>query len=146
MALSFSAVCGQDDAFRRGWENGYKQGWCYGVDFGCIEPVVPYCPYPAYGEEGYTAGYNRGFVQGKQTKESSMNDSTEPVQPARFVIPYDDIIKANETAAERRREKESRDQKRMQKSVDESRMELERILRAAEQHKREVELNADPPK
>jgi len=75
-----------------------------------------------------------------------MNDSTEPVQPARFVIPYDDIIKANETAAERRREKESRDQKRMQKSVDESRMELERILRAAEQHKREVELNADPPK
>lgn len=44
-----------------GWENGYKNGWCYKLD-GCFPPVVPVCPVPI-GTGDYTEGYDAGFLQ-----------------------------------------------------------------------------------
>ena len=56
-------ICNSDD-YCDGWNDGYKSGWCYGRGYGCLEPLVPLCPLPRLGEDGYKAGYNRGFLQG----------------------------------------------------------------------------------
>lgn len=51
-----------------GWEEGYKEGYCYQVD-NCLEPLVPLCPLPLINESTYKHGYNRGFIKGKKDKK-----------------------------------------------------------------------------
>lgn len=51
-------------SFQDGWEQGYKDGWCYGRGYGCIDPIVPICPIARIGEDNYKGGYNRAFLQG----------------------------------------------------------------------------------
>lgn len=53
--------------FCKGWEEGYKAGWCFEID-NCIEPVSPVCPVPEAWETTYKDGYNRGFTQGKKKR------------------------------------------------------------------------------
>lgn len=59
----FFSVALADDAFCDGWEAGYKSGYCYQKSY-CLEPLSPLCPLPRLGEDGYNAGYNRGFLAG----------------------------------------------------------------------------------
>jgi len=54
-------------SFCRGYENGYKEGYCY-QNFSCITPITPICPIPYIGEDGYSDGYNRGFMDGVNDK------------------------------------------------------------------------------
>lgn len=78
--------------------------------YGCIEPVVPVCPIPAIGENGYTAGYNRGFLHGKEVKAGAGLNNGQPSGPGqvrydtyptgtvptvRVDIPFDAINRAN---------------------------------------------------
>ena len=49
--------------FCEGWEDGYKEGYCYRIE-NCLEPLVPQCPLPEIDENGYNDGYNRGFING----------------------------------------------------------------------------------
>ena len=60
IAGSLSAFGG---AFCEGWSAGYKAGYCYRENF-CLPPLVPLCPLPRLGEDGYQDGYNRGFLRG----------------------------------------------------------------------------------
>lgn len=53
-----------------GWEDGYKQGWCY-EDNACIEPVVPVCPIPKVGQNTYQDGYNRAFIKGRAARKNN---------------------------------------------------------------------------
>jgi hypothetical protein len=52
--------------YNKGFEDGYKEGWCYGKGIGCIPPIPPIAPIPRIGEdfESYQDGYNRGFQMG----------------------------------------------------------------------------------
>ena len=50
--------------YKAGWDDGYANGWCYNEGYGCYPPPAPYPPYPRYGEDNYTGGYNRGFIKG----------------------------------------------------------------------------------
>lgn len=52
--------------YNKGFEDGYKEGWCYGKGIGCIPPIPPIPPIPRIGEdfENYQDGYNRGFQEG----------------------------------------------------------------------------------
>jgi hypothetical protein len=56
--------------YSKGWSDGYKEGWCYETDYGCIHPIVPICPIRRIGEKGYRDGYNRGFTQGVRDKRN----------------------------------------------------------------------------
>ncbi len=61
-----------------GFNNGYKEGYCYGNSYGCIAPIPPICPIPKIGEsyDNYSQGYNRGFVIGqKQQSNSNKNNN-----------------------------------------------------------------------
>jgi hypothetical protein len=51
------------DDYCQGFEEGYQAGYCY-QKFGCIPPISPICPIARIGEDGYQAGYNRGFLAG----------------------------------------------------------------------------------
>jgi len=52
-------------AFCDGFEDGFKQGYCYKSNqFSCIPPITPLCPLPRIGEDSYNDGYNRGFLIG----------------------------------------------------------------------------------
>ena len=73
--LSFSFIPAENQvveypktSYCEGWDAGYKAGWCYDQDYGCIDPIVPLCPLAKYGKDSYQDGYNRGFVAGKAAK------------------------------------------------------------------------------
>ena len=51
--------------FCNGWNDGFKEGYCYGKGYGCISPIPPICPIPRAGENTYRDGYNRGFLRGR---------------------------------------------------------------------------------
>ena len=62
--ISFT-VNEQSSDFCDGWEEGYKEGYCYQID-NCLEPLVPLCPLPKVNESTYKHGYNRGFIKGRK--------------------------------------------------------------------------------
>jgi hypothetical protein len=68
-ALVFTAaattVAQADDAFCRGYQAGYKRGYCsnHGRNM-CIPPIPPICPIPRIGESSFQDGYDRGFADG----------------------------------------------------------------------------------
>lgn len=75
VALLISVATFAQSDYSRGFQNGYKEGYCYN-DFGCISPIPPITPIPLIGEsnDNYQDGYNRGFKRGledKQTKKSN---------------------------------------------------------------------------
>lgn len=62
--------------FSRGFQNGYKVGYCY-REQGCIPPIPPITPILRIGEsqDNYQDGYNRGFKQGLEDKETKRTNS-----------------------------------------------------------------------
>ena len=73
--LTFVAF-GQYNDYDRGFQNGYKEGYCYN-DFGCISPIPPITPIPLIGEsnDNYQDGYNRGFKRGLEDKQAKKSNS-----------------------------------------------------------------------
>jgi hypothetical protein len=69
LVVSFLTLCAKVaySDFCNGWNDGYKQGWCYGQDY-CIPPIPPLCPVANIGETTYKHGYNRGFIAGRNAK------------------------------------------------------------------------------
>lgn len=57
--------------FCEGFEEGYKEGWCYNEGDDCLEPITPECPIPKITEssDSYKDGYNRGYTKGKKNKK-----------------------------------------------------------------------------
>jgi hypothetical protein len=64
--LSFSSAA--ENEFCKGYEEGFKEGWCYEQGLGCMEPMTPMCPLARLGEDTYKDGYNRGFTDGKKKR------------------------------------------------------------------------------
>lgn len=61
--LSIATHVSAGDDFCEGWADGYIAGYCHGQPY-CVEPFVPFCPFPKFGEDDYQGGYNRGFLVG----------------------------------------------------------------------------------
>ena len=65
--LLLFAMCVGYGSFCDGWDNGYKDGYCY-RDLYCLSPLAPLCPLPSMGQSTYKDGYNRGFLKGLSDK------------------------------------------------------------------------------
>ena len=61
--------------FEKGFEVGYKEGWCYDKGVGCIPPIPPIAPIPGIGEDmnNYQDGYRRGFTMGQQDGKNKIH-------------------------------------------------------------------------
>lgn len=85
LTLATSLVVGQMN-YDRGFDAGYKKGYCYNKGVRCVEPVPPIAPIPKIGEgiDNYQDGYNRGFEMGLQDgysndKQGYKTASSEPI-------------------------------------------------------------------
>ena len=64
--LQANKLTAQDNEFSRGFQEGFKKGYCYNKNFLCNPPLAPMTPLPRINESdnSYTDGYNRGFQVG----------------------------------------------------------------------------------
>ncbi|GLB52780.1 hypothetical protein NBRC110019_18200 [Neptunitalea chrysea] len=80
--LFFIFICNysfSQTEFSKGFESGYKEGYCQDQGIGCIPPIPPIAPLPNINEKSnsYKDGYNRGFIQGQadQKNKTSTNSN-----------------------------------------------------------------------
>lgn len=97
--------------FSKGFDEGFKKGYCFEKSFGCLPPITPITPIPNIGESNnsYVDGYNRGFQVGldmyrnenpsiKKVNESNTRERYNTAE-AKFVdnviykAPYELMIK-----------------------------------------------------
>lgn len=77
--------------FDRGFQNGYKKGYCHDQGVGCMPPIPPIAPIPTVGEnmDSYQDGYNRGFEMGLSARTGGTNSRqgyrTSSAEPMEYV-------------------------------------------------------------
>jgi hypothetical protein len=87
--LLISILATSQTNFDKGFEDGYKKGYCQ--DKGnCIAPISPIVPVPNLYESSssYQDGYNRGFQKGlndQKTNNSSQNTNSYKTAKGEFV-------------------------------------------------------------
>ncbi len=82
-AFVFTIFSYSQNKYSSGFEKGFKDGYCYEQQSGCIAPITPITPIPKIGEssDSYDDGYKRGFQVGL---DQSRNDkSTTSEKPTR---------------------------------------------------------------
>lgn len=77
--------------FDRGFQSGYKKGYCHDQAVGCIPPIPPVAPIPSVGESlnSYQDGYNRGFEMALSGRNSNSANrqryTTASAEPMEYV-------------------------------------------------------------
>lgn len=96
LTLCLSINCIAQTQFYKGFEAGYKAGYCYGIP-SCITPIVPSAPIDGF---TYQDGYNKGFQMGLDKQRGIENNykgykGTEAtfIENAMFKLPYELMIK-----------------------------------------------------
>ncbi len=84
ITLTTSVFCQTN--FVKGFNNGYKKGYCHNQGVGCIAPNPPIAPIPKSDENShsYNDGYNRGFEMGLEAKEPQSNNNTNSLNRTRY--------------------------------------------------------------
>lgn len=77
ITLFFTATILSQTNFNKGFDVGYKKGYCQDQGIGCIEPNPPIAPIPKIGEssDNFQDGYNRGFQMGLSARNLNTNQS-----------------------------------------------------------------------
>ena len=84
-SLLFQAqkLTAQNNEFSKGFQEGFKKGYCYNKNFMCNPPLAPMSPLPRVNESdnNYTDGYNRGFQVGldMQRVDGSYSSNTNNI-------------------------------------------------------------------
>ena len=73
ITLFFATTIFAQTNFTKGFNNGYKKGYCQDQGVGCIEPIPPIAPNPKIDESSnsYNDGYNRGFQLGLSNRKDN---------------------------------------------------------------------------
>ncbi|AGC77132.1 hypothetical protein LX97_01872 [Nonlabens dokdonensis] len=76
LLTSFISIA--QSSFSNGYQTGYKKGHCYQI-YGCIAPIPPISPLPTINESSnsYEDGYQRGFLDGKNSQKSNSDNFTQ---------------------------------------------------------------------
>ncbi|MDP2541550.1 hypothetical protein CSC81_10190 [Tenacibaculum discolor] len=76
LLISTTGLIAQSN-FDRGYEKGYKEGFCYQV-YGCLSPIPPIPPLPNINERNtsFKDGYQRGFLDGNKAKSDKRNNDS----------------------------------------------------------------------
>lgn len=62
--------------FSNGYKSGWKAGYCFQEDF-CSSPIPPSAPMPNLNKNSFQDGYNRGFIDGKASKSSKVQNQRQ---------------------------------------------------------------------
>jgi len=92
ITLFFATTIFAQTNFTKGFNNGYKKGYCQDQGISCIEPIPPIAPNPKIGENSnnYNDGYNRGFQLGLSNRKNNIDSGNGyKTSKGKFV---DDII------------------------------------------------------
>jgi len=85
--ILFTNLLFAQSKFDKGFEVGYKKGFCQDQGVGCMEPVTPISPVPGVNESynSYSDGYNRGFTMGLKKRKTNKSQNSVPQysRPAR---------------------------------------------------------------
>lgn len=98
--LLFPLAAGAQD-FCAGFQQGVKDGACYGSQYGCTPPLPPLCPLPRIGETTYQHGYQRGFLEAARP---------QPSRPSGGSSIYESFQRGRALGAERRAERQAAEQ------------------------------------
>jgi hypothetical protein len=93
----------QTNEFGKGFDVGFKKGYCYSSPLGCLPPITPITPLPNSNEKltSFEDGYNKGFLIGKglsdcdalaNGKGNLTTGYTEPIRPfkpGQYIDPVD---------------------------------------------------------
>lgn len=84
--------------FSRGFEEGFKKGYCYERGIGCLAPIAPIAPIPNVNEksDNYTDGYNRGFQVGlDKSRNENQLSNTSSQDRVRFKASSPEFVEDN---------------------------------------------------
>jgi hypothetical protein len=85
--------------FERGFEVGFKEGYCYNRPVGsiCSYPIIIYPPTPKLNEssDNYTQGYNRGFQYGLDLKRSNEAINEGDINLNQRMVKFNEYISQN---------------------------------------------------
>lgn len=94
VAILFSTLIYSQTQFSKGFEEGFKKGYCYERGVGCLPPITPISPMPNISEkmESYTDGYNRGFQIGLDKSRSENSNVKTGTDRKRFEAAQPEFI------------------------------------------------------
>lgn len=99
LLINFSAMSQVNSNFEKGYNEGFKEGYCYNKPVGsiCSYPVIIYPPIPKLNEssDNYTQGYNRGFQYGLDLKRSKDAVKEVDMNLNRRMIKFNEYISQN---------------------------------------------------
>lgn len=80
-----STLCLGQTQFSNGYQNGFKEGFCYQI-YGCTTPIPPITPLPRINENytSYKDGYQRGFLDGKNSNRKTTSNSQTQYTPRKY--------------------------------------------------------------
>lgn len=89
--------------YTRGYENGFKEGYCYNMPVvsTCSYPIILYPPYPKINEsiDNYTQGYNRGFQYGLDLKRANQASQNADIYLENTTIEFNNYVNQLPVAA-----------------------------------------------
>ena len=75
----FPIIIFSQSAYTKGYNEGFKKGYCYNQPLGCVAPL-PYLPTASI-KTSFEEGYNDGFIKGTERNQSETTQSNTPYFP-----------------------------------------------------------------